>query len=232
MSGYRDSWPSSTSFYAPNNDFYSNNSMSNLGNNQRLTSYNNSNSSFYRWNGGADEPLGNDDLVSQLPQQQARQRPILSSSLSTSSRVPMNADVNVGDNNTGTFHNSDMNVLMMLAATTKKCEPSSWYSGKGWLYALMAIIILVIIVWIIIVLCKRSRRNKRGDKRNCCKACGERLDICICFDSVVDDSDTQSCNGSRGSDSRQRNSTFDDNQYFSNEETNSENCDTDTTPED
>jgi hypothetical protein len=74
----------------------------------------------------------------------------------------------------GNFADSDMNVLMMLAAAQKsqQCEKSSWASNKL-LWVFIIIILIVLVVWIIVVLCTRN-------KGNCCKKCKKPQHQCCC----------------------------------------------------
>lgn len=113
----------------------------------------------------------------------------------------LTVDVDVGARRDGQFHNSDMNVLMMLAANAnqkQQCEQSGYASGKGWLYALVIIILIVIVVWIVIALCCRNKRRGKN-----CKSCGESSDKCTCRQ--------QSCQQSRPRRQRRRDTSNCDN---------------------
>lgn len=89
----------------------------------------------------------------------------------------LTVDVDVGARRDGSFHDSDMNILMMLAASQKRqCDSTgSWSSGKGLFCIFIALILLVIIIWIILAVCNRNRKHT-----SCCKKCGKQGDECTC----------------------------------------------------
>jgi hypothetical protein len=90
---------------------------------------------------------------------------------------PLAVDIGLTSRPSSAFAESDMKVLMLLAAQSHKqqCERSVWSSGRAWLWLLIILILIVIIVWIIIAVSSRRRKQNRN-----CDGCGNEQDHCRC----------------------------------------------------